>query len=111
MSNFLEKIKSFAEKIKTSHLSYSRVGIRPKHDWNIILAITSISICFTALMAYYFYIEVTQGRFFTVNKDDSRKEVRINNVLLEESVNDVNLREEFSNEINKNQISKPDPSL
>lgn len=111
MSKILQKIKDRYNKIKAGHTSYAKVGIRPTHDWRVILVVTSIVMCIMIVSEFYFYTLVDQGKLFIVAVDDSQKEVKINRELLDKVVGDINLREENMLKIQQNQLTQPNPSI
>ena len=111
MFNFLKQIKNSWNKMKMGHASYNKDGIRPVHDWNIMLITVSVTLCFLAIIALYFYMFVDEEKLFTVEVDESQKEVKINADALTKVVTDINNRESLRQKIEQNQLSEPDPSL
>ncbi len=111
MSDLLKKIKDKYNKIRKGHTSYTKAGIRPTHDWAVMLIATSLTVCLLIILAICFYVLVDQGKLFVVTVDDSQKEVKINTTLLDKVVGDINTREANLLKANQNQLSQPDPLL
>ena len=111
MKLYIEKIKSWYSSLKISEPSYEKEGVSPYKDWRIILTSTFVALVVLAGAAYYFYIEVDSGNFFTVSEETEGNEVKINNTLFKKIVDDINNRKQSMENIQKNKIAPPDPSL
>lgn len=110
MQDLFQKIKVWYEKMMTRTPSYERPAVRPSHDWVYIFVTTQIAILLVASIAIYFYIEVDKGKLFVVVKDEVQNEAKINTVLLEKTVDDINKREANLIKSQQEKISPPDPS-
>ena len=111
MSRLFQKIKGLYGKIHITHLSYEKRGMRPKHDWKILLVTSCIVLLLMTFFSFYFYTRISQGRLFVVTKNNSGKEVTINSILLQKIVNEIKLREESLHAIKQNKVVPSDPSL
>ncbi len=111
MSAILQKIKAEFNKIKASHTSYKKDGIRPVHDWNVMLTVAFTHVFILAIVAFYFYKLVDEERLFTVTSETDQKEVKINSQIMDKVVRDINTREANSIKIKENKLNQPDPSL
>ena len=110
MSGLLQKIKTWYGKVRTKGQSYKISGIRPVRDWRIILFSTQIIILILVIVAFYFYTQINQGKFFVVKDNSTKDDIKINEVLLKKTVNDINLRKTSFEEI-RNKGVPSDPSL
>ena len=111
MKNFLKKIKTLFDKIKTNHVSYTKDGIYPSRDWKIIVLSVGFTLIVLAIGTFYFFIQIKKGKLFTVPDKDSIGQMTINNDLLKKVVDEIKLRELNLSKIKKNKITPPDPSL
>ena len=110
MLRLLQKIKVLYGKIHVTRISYERRGMRPNHDWNVFLVMSSVILLVITFFAFYFYTQVNQGNLFIVAENNSGKEVKINNSLLQKIVDEIKSREKSLQSIKQNKIP-PDPSL
>ena len=111
MSQLSQKIKILYGKIDTRPISYERRGMRPKHDWNILLAVSCLVLLLETLFAFYFYTGINQGKLFIVAENNMDREVKINNNLLQKIVSEIKLRQKSMDNIKQNEVVPPDPSL
>lgn len=112
MSDLLQKIKLLIGKLKTGKISYERRAVKPMRDWRFILSVTFFILCILSIFAFYFYIKIDDGSFFTMTSDDAQNEIKINDVLLNKTVNDINARQTTNANIRNGSISIPsDPSI
>ncbi len=111
MTGLLQKLKNWRDKIKTTKMSYKVSGIRPVHDWRVLLITTQIILVLLAALAFYFYIQIDEGKLFLVPEGKTEKELKIDNVLLKKAVDDINLRETTLSGIKQSKDIPSDPSL
>ena len=111
MSDFLQKIESWYDAVKTAGASYRRRGVRPMSDWKMILISTFVVICFGAIFEFYFYTQISKGALFIVEKNESQKEVKIDSSLLQKVADGVRLREATLDKIKQDKMIPADPSL
>jgi hypothetical protein len=110
MSDILSKTKKWFGKIRFKKITYIKIGIRPERDWYVILMSTIVLICILGGMAYYFYIQVDQGKLFPSDDTTSIKSVIINNDLLNKVIDEINEREKNLTDFKQNRVIPPDPS-
>ncbi len=78
----MEKIKKWFEKINRGKPSYSKQGIRPAKDWNIIVVITAIVFCLEAVLSIFIYFQIESGAWFQESENTTLTKVSINQNLL-----------------------------
>ena len=110
MKGLLQKIKDWYAKIRVKKESYKISGIKPVHDWRIILISTQIIIIILAIVAFYFFTQIEAGKFFVVKEKKTEKDIKIDDTLLKKTVDDINSRKTTFDEI-KNGGVPADPSL
>ena len=110
MKDLLQKAKDFYQKLRTKTVSYKKSGIRPEHDWKVMLVTTFVSLCLLAICAFYFYIQVDSGQLFVVAKVKTEKEVKLDAVLLKKTIDDINLRADSLQTIKQNKTVPIEPS-
>ena len=101
MSGLLQKIKTW----------HGKEHIYPGYDWQVLLFSESLLVFILAIFAFYFYIQIYQGKIFNPSDDGKTSQVSIDKNLLEKTVSDVKSREARFNEIKENKLNFPDPSL
>jgi len=112
MSNLLQNIKKWYGNIKMATTSYKVSGIRPLHDWKIIIITTIIFLLFMAGFAFYFYIQIDGGKLFIIDGSQMDKKLKIDNKLFKKVVDDINLKKSRFEEIKNNNVTPPaDPSI
>ena len=111
MQTFLDKIKTSFKQISLKKVSYKKKSIRPGKHWRIILVTSQIIIIVLGFIAYYFYNEINNGRFFVVDNEPVESEIKINTELLKKIVSNLTSKEEVLSEIIIGKIVPPDPSL
>lgn len=111
MSELINKFKSWYESLRTSKVSFEKKGINPKKDWNRILIVTFVTVSLLAGLSFYFYVEVDNGTFFSVEGEEESAEIKINNVLLKKIVEDINNREKSLMEIKEGKSVPANPSI
>ncbi len=111
MKNLLQKIKLFYIKITKKEEIYKRRAIRPAQDWSIILITDIVIFCILLIFASYFYIQIRRDELFAITETNILNETKINSVLLKKTINDINLREELTNNLKNNGIRFSDPSM
>jgi hypothetical protein len=111
MSEIISKIKKWFGRIRFKKITYIKKGIRPKHDWYIILVITFLLVCVSVGLAYYFYIQIDQGKLFPASDKTSIKSVVIDNVLLNKVIMEIDEREKNLNDFKENKVIPEDPSI
>ena len=111
MTDLLKETKLFYSKITKKEETYKRRAIRPAQDWLALLVISSVIFCLLILFASYFYLQIRDDKLFTINKDAMLKEVKFNTSLLQKTINDINTREELTNNLKNNGLVPPDPSI
>jgi hypothetical protein len=109
MADLQNKIKSWFAQLKTKGVSYKKHSINPTHEWRIVLVTTFILLCTGALLSFYFYTEVDQGKIFVVEKDNTGQEVKIDTNLLQKTVDDINARQDSLKKLSANGVP-PEPS-
>ena len=111
MSKLLQKFKSWYNGLRKTKSLYEKKGIKPYKDWIIMLTSTQVIIIVFALLAYYFYIQIDKGNLFVVDKTTSENEIKINRVLLQKTVDDINFREQTTIETKESKSIPTDPSI
>ena len=111
MSKIFQKIKSIFSGLKPSSFSYTRRGMKPVHDWRIILIVSQIFVLIVVIASIYFYVNISQGKLFSVKEDYSDIEININNNLLKKIVGDVDKRQSLIESVKDNKTYTSDPSL
>ena len=111
MSKLFQKIKSVFSGLKPTSLSYARRGMKPVHDWKIILIASQIAVLVVVVISVYFYVNISQGKLFSVKEDYSDIEININNNLLKKIVDDVDSRQSLIESVKENKTYTSDPSL
>jgi hypothetical protein len=111
MKDLLYKIKLFYAKITKKHETYKRYEIKPIQDWSILLTVCFIILCILVVFAFYLFIQIKNDKLFTITETNMLKEVKLNMGLLNKTINEINLREELTNNIKRNGVRSPDPSL
>ena len=111
MKDYLQKIKSWYEAMKTKNVSYEKKSLQPVRDWKIMLTVTFIILCFLAVLSFYFYLKVDSGEMFAISKDRISKDTEINTTLLKKIVGEINSREDFINKLKGGGFVPSDPSI
>ena len=76
----------------------------------ILLTVTLIVLCIMAGISFYIYTQIDQGRFFTIVSDNITNKIKINTVLLNKTVDDINLRQTNLKKVTENKPNTADPS-
>ena len=92
MKNQFNKIKSWFGHLQMKNESYDKGGIKPAHDWRIILSTTFFVLIILGAVAGYFYIEVNKGNLFNTSKNTLDSEAQINKPLLDKTIQDIKTR-------------------
>ena len=111
MNEQLQKIKSWFKKPTSSEFSYERRGMNPSKDWKKFLISTFVIVVILIGGALYFYMEISRGNLFTVSENPEENEVKINNVLLRKTIDDIHFREQTTAEVKENSQNPSDPSI
>lgn len=111
MSNLFQQLKEKLGKLRKNNFSYEKKVISPSRDWNIILIFTFVGFIASAILAFYLYLQIDQGKLFIISEKDSQRETKINSVLFQQVVGDINARAASAQELNNNVKIPPDPSL
>ncbi len=111
MTSFKERIKSYISLMIKGKISYDRPGLKPRQDWEVILTTSFIILICIGIFAFYFYIGILQGKFFVVNADDEASRAKINSVLIDKVVGDMNNRASYSGDLKNGKYSLSDPSV
>lgn len=112
MSQLLDKIKLLIEKFRTKKISYERGGIKPLRDWRVFLYIIFITLCILIVLAFYIYTKVENSTLFVVSKDNTESLKKINQTLLEKTIDDINIRQKAGADVRNGAVSAPvDPSI
>lgn len=93
MLDLLNKIKLVLKKEKTSDFSYEKPTIKPIKDWVVILITAQVVIFILAVFAFYFYLKVDSGEFFTTINEPQDNEVKIDSELLKKTIENIEKRE------------------
>ena len=107
MSKIIEQLKKLYSRFENNKKSY----IDPKHDWNILLAVTLSIVILTAILAFYFYTRIDQNKLFVTTPDYSSKDVSIKNSLFQKIISDINQRKSLFDAVKQNRGAIQDPSL
>lgn len=105
------KIKNWYKGMREPKITFERKGIRPNKDWNRIIFSSFFIICILGGMAFYFYLEVDKGTFFSIPEEEMISEVKINNNLLNKVIDGVNSRENDLREIKVSKKAPENPSI
>ncbi len=111
MSELISKIKNWYQTRGVSKISFERKGIKPTRDWNIVIFSAALLLFISGAIAFYFYIKVESGTFFSTTTAEDLKEVKINNKVLDKLIADINAREKKLSEIQTNKNFPANPSL
>ncbi len=111
MKDILPKIKSFYKSVVTKKETYKRHGIVPAHHWSLIVIISSFFFCVLGLFGYYVFYLIKNDRLFTVKENAGFREIRINRPLLKKTIDDINAREEYTNNLRISGVKTSDPSF
>ncbi len=112
MKDYLQKIKSILDKLKARKISYNRGGINPSRDWRFILSSVSIILFVLAIFALYFYVQIDRGSFFYTNIVSTENDIKIDQKLLNKTIENMKIRQNRSDDLLNGQVSIPsDPSL
>ncbi len=111
MSDLLKKIKDWSSRLTSKKTSYVKSGIRPTHDWFVILITAQTIIVCMVIFAFYFYVKINNGELFSSIIESSPNEAQINNNLLNKTINDLNTRKENLEKIKAGGLAPIDPSL
>ena len=107
MSKILEQLKKLYSRLENDKESY----IEPKHDWNILLTTTASIVILTAILTFYFYIQIDQNKLFVTISDYSDKDISIKNDLFQKIISDINQRKDSFDAIKQDRGTIQDPSL
>ena len=111
MSQFKQKIKFWKDKIRTTKISYGKGDIQPTRDWRVTITLSFAVLVFGGFASFYFYNKIERGELFVVNKNSVVKEVKIDDILLKKTIDDINNRETLSLQIGKSKPIPLDPSI
>ena len=111
MSDIWDKTKKWLGKIKFREINYAKNGIKPVRDWYAIITTTFILTLVAAGMAYYFYIQIDQGQFFSSDLKPLIKTTSIDSQLLKKTVDNINARAKTLSDFQQNETVPADPSL
>jgi len=111
MKEFFHKIKGLYLKLKIKQVSYERASIRPSHDWHILLVSATCLLFIFAGISLYFYKQIDSGNFFTVEDESIEKQVKIDDILLKKTIDEISDRETNRSNIRQNKNIPPDPSI
>ena len=111
MSDIWDKTKKWLGKIKFREINYAKNGIKPVRDWYVIITAIFILTFVAAGMAYYFYIQIDQGQFFSSDSKPFTKTISIDSQLLGKTVDDINERAKTLSAFQQNGTVPADPSL
>ena len=112
MQELLHKIKLIIEKFKSTKIYYMRGGVNPTRDWRILLFISFVVLCILTILAFYFYIQIKRGKLFVAMNDIIENDIKIDNVLLKKTIEDINARQVTSDNIKMGRMAIPsDPSI
>jgi hypothetical protein len=84
----LEKIKNLLH-FKKQNVSYEKDDTRLFRDWRNMLIGEAILLCVAGGVAFYFYMQINQGKLFTVPPSASEAQLIINNSLLNRIVEEI----------------------
>lgn len=107
---------SITEKIKTVlHLkkegtSYEKDETKLFHDWRNMLILEFIFLFLAGIVAFYFYVEISQGNLFTTPLNTSEVKVTINKNLLTKIIDEIATRASSTEALRTN-TTPPDPSI
>ena len=110
MKDLLQKVKVWYDKTRMAKISYKKYGMRPSHDWRVILVATFVLLCAVSIVAFYFYIQINEGKLFVVTQNKTEKEIELNVDLLKKTIDDLNLRENTLIKIKQNRVVPVEPS-
>lgn len=111
MSDLTQKIKDWYTKISPTKTSFERSGISPKRDWRILLVSTFAVVLVMAGISLYLYIQINNGTLFVTLTENTEIEVKIDKVLLEKTINDINVRKTTLGDVIQNKSIPADPSI
>jgi len=111
MNVFLEKIKKYLGRFENKTPSYERKGIKPERDWGVILILGLIFLCLSGILARYIFVQIEKGNLFSSEVEKTDEKIIINQKLLEETVNRMDTKQINLDNVKKNRIAVPDPSI
>jgi hypothetical protein len=106
----LEKIKKWFQKISHGKVSYSKEGIKPTNDWDIIIAIVAVIFCLEAALAFFIYFQIQSGSWFQDPQTNSLTEISINQNLLQKITGQIDDKSAIYSATSTSQVVS-DPSL
>ena len=110
MDKFISKIKELFAKLKTKKVLYVKDSINPTHDWNIFISVSLFIFVVGFIFSVYFYNQVDSGKWFSVVENKPKDNlVKINQILLDKTVLEINKKQVLRENIGKNVPA--DPSL
>ena len=107
----MQQIKKMWNSTHMRPVSYARFGIRPARDWKIVLIVTQCVVIILAGYAYYIYVQINSGTLFPVVENGAKKEITIDAVLLQKTVDAINTRAAASADLGQHAASSTDPLL
>lgn len=112
MMDLIKKIKVYFNSFTKNNSSYNKEGIKPAHDWGVIMACGLVAFCFIVVASAYIYIQTSRGTLFSVSTEDySVDEEKINHKLLDDIVNKSEIKRASYEEMRENKTFMTDPSL
>lgn len=112
MSNILKKFKTWFNRTKTTPASYLSQGVRPRRDWAIILSTVFFVVSIMAVLAVYFYVQISKRQFFVVIvENNTSSETIINKNLLRKIIDEMNRNEILFQTLKQKKAIPSDPSL
>ena len=111
MNKIIEIIKSYFKNLSKKDISYKQVGIRPSHDWNIMIISACVALILSVTFALYFYIQINNGSLFTIQEEVPSTSIIINQSLLKKTTENIDSKQKVLNGIQTNKVSVSDPSI
>ncbi len=111
MSKIFQKIKYFYHKIRHKKESYEKSGTKPSRDWKMIIILAQTAVFILAGVAYYYYIQIEQGKLYLVKKGLGKNNIQINSILFKKTVDDFNSRMSTFSDITSGKGIPKDPSI
>lgn len=110
MDKYFSKITAIFSKFKTRKVLYIKEHINPSRDWNIFLSVSFFVFVVGFAYAFYIFGQINSGELFSKPIDTTNSNlVKINQVLLDKTITEINNKQTIRDNIGKN--VPRDPSL
>jgi len=110
MDKYFSKIKVIFSKIKTKKVLYIKEHLSPSRDWNLFVLVSFVIFVTGFIYAFYIFGQINSGELFYQPIDSTNSNlVKINKVLLDKTISEINNKQTIRENTGKN--VPLDPSL